>query len=170
MGESRQVSVGGSRRWVFPLPAGTYQDGSRTAAGEETSVALAWGTTASLVCGSRFETGGPGGDRLFSHITRLGEKTIQRGRQERADTLAPRPVARVCLPGWWWSPQGGNEDPERASALLRVIEPEIMGDPRSEQEGGPQSFGPGMPALDDAWHPLSLPTLVLWLRKPGSTL
>jgi len=42
---------------------------------------------------------GPGGDRLLSQITGLDEKTIQRGRQERASSLAERPTERVRVPG-----------------------------------------------------------------------
>lgn len=42
---------------------------------------------------------GPGGDRLLSQITGLDEKTIQRGRQELASSLAERPEQRVRLPG-----------------------------------------------------------------------
>ena len=42
---------------------------------------------------------GPGGDRLLSQITGLDEKTIQRGRQELASSLAERPTERVRAPG-----------------------------------------------------------------------
>jgi hypothetical protein len=42
---------------------------------------------------------GVGGDRLLSQITGLDEKTIQRGRQELADSLIERPEERVRLPG-----------------------------------------------------------------------
>src|SRR5215472_17134254 len=42
---------------------------------------------------------GPGGDRLLSQITGLDEKTIQRGRQELASSLAERPTERVRVPG-----------------------------------------------------------------------
>jgi hypothetical protein len=40
-----------------------------------------------------------GGDRLLSQITGLDEKTIQRGREELADSLVARPAKRVRLPG-----------------------------------------------------------------------
>src|SRR6266702_6391537 len=42
---------------------------------------------------------GPGGDRLLSQITGLNEKTIQRGRQELASSLAERPTERVRVLG-----------------------------------------------------------------------
>ncbi len=42
---------------------------------------------------------GPGGDRLLSQITGLDEKTILRGRQELASSLAERPSERVRVPG-----------------------------------------------------------------------
>lgn len=42
---------------------------------------------------------GAGGDRLLSHITGLDEKTIQRGRQELASSLAERPTERVRISG-----------------------------------------------------------------------
>ena len=42
---------------------------------------------------------GTGGDRLLSQITGLDEKTIQRGRQELADSLVSRPKERIRLPG-----------------------------------------------------------------------
>ena len=42
---------------------------------------------------------GVGGDRKLSQITGMDEKTIQRGRQELADSLAGRPNERVRLPG-----------------------------------------------------------------------
>lgn len=42
---------------------------------------------------------GEGGDRLLAQITGLDEKTIQRGRQELARSLAERPAQRVRLPG-----------------------------------------------------------------------
>ena len=44
---------------------------------------------------------GPGGDgdRVLAQITGLDEKTIQRGRQELASSLAERPEQRVRLPG-----------------------------------------------------------------------
>ncbi len=42
---------------------------------------------------------GTGGDRLLAHITGLDEKTIQRGRQELANSLVERPAQRVHLPG-----------------------------------------------------------------------
>ena len=42
---------------------------------------------------------GTGGDRLLAQITGLDEKTIQRGRQELASSLAERPEQRVRLPG-----------------------------------------------------------------------
>ena|SRR5450631_3686801 len=42
---------------------------------------------------------GVGGDRLLSQITGLDEKTIQRGRQELADSLIERPDEQVRLPG-----------------------------------------------------------------------
>ncbi len=42
---------------------------------------------------------GAGGDRMLSQITGMDEKTIQRGRQELADSLVGRPSQRVRLPG-----------------------------------------------------------------------
>jgi len=42
---------------------------------------------------------GTGGDRLLSQITSLDEKTIQRGREELAHSLAERPAERIRLPG-----------------------------------------------------------------------
>ena len=42
---------------------------------------------------------GPGGDTLVAQITGLAEKTIRRGRDEVAASLAERPVERVRLPG-----------------------------------------------------------------------
>ena len=42
---------------------------------------------------------GPGGDRLLSHITGLDEKTMRRGREELATSLADRPAERVRRPG-----------------------------------------------------------------------
>lgn len=42
---------------------------------------------------------GAGGDRLLSQITGLDEKTIQRGRQELADTFTKRPSEQIRLPG-----------------------------------------------------------------------
>ena len=42
---------------------------------------------------------GAGGDRLLSQITGMDEKTIQRGRQELAASLAERPSDRVRVPG-----------------------------------------------------------------------
>src|SRR5512135_65861 len=42
---------------------------------------------------------GPGGDRMLSQITGLDEKTIQRGRQELAVSLAERPAERVRVSG-----------------------------------------------------------------------
>jgi hypothetical protein len=42
---------------------------------------------------------GVGGNRLLSQITGLDEKTIQRGRQELADSLLERPDVQVRLPG-----------------------------------------------------------------------
>ena len=42
---------------------------------------------------------GEGGDRRLAQITGLDEKTIQRGRQELASSLAERPEQRVRLPG-----------------------------------------------------------------------
>src|SRR5437763_11718295 len=40
---------------------------------------------------------GVGGDRLLAQITGLDEKTIQRGRQELASSLAERPTERVRI-------------------------------------------------------------------------
>jgi len=42
---------------------------------------------------------GHGGDRALSQITGLDEKTIQRGRDELAASLAGQPAARVRQPG-----------------------------------------------------------------------
>lgn len=42
---------------------------------------------------------GHGGDRLLSHITGLDEKTIRRGREELAVSLADRPAEGVRQPG-----------------------------------------------------------------------
>ena len=42
---------------------------------------------------------GHGGDSLVSQITGLDEKTIRRGREELAASLAERPIDRVRLPG-----------------------------------------------------------------------
>ena len=42
---------------------------------------------------------GHGGDRLLSHITGLDDKTIRRGREELATSLADRPAERVRRPG-----------------------------------------------------------------------
>src|SRR5215469_5939022 len=42
---------------------------------------------------------GAGGDRLLAQITGLDEKTIQRGRQELASSLAERPTERVRVLG-----------------------------------------------------------------------
>jgi hypothetical protein len=42
---------------------------------------------------------GHGGDRLLSHITGLDEKTIRRGRDELATSLADRPTAHVRRSG-----------------------------------------------------------------------
>lgn len=42
---------------------------------------------------------GAGGDRMLSQITGMDEKTIQRGRQELAASLAERPSDRVRVPG-----------------------------------------------------------------------
>lgn len=52
---------------------------------------------------------GPGGDRMLSQITGMDEKTIQRGRQELADSLVRRPSERVRLPG------GGRHKAEKKS-------------------------------------------------------
>src|SRR5436309_13661144 len=51
---------------------------------------------------------GPGGDRLLSQITGLDEKTIQRGRQELAHSLAERPAERIRVPGAG-RPQAGKK-------------------------------------------------------------
>jgi hypothetical protein len=40
---------------------------------------------------------GAGGDRILSQITGMDEKTIQRGRQELADSLVSRPSEQVRL-------------------------------------------------------------------------
>lgn len=42
---------------------------------------------------------GRGGDTLLSQITGIDEKTIQRGREELAASLAERPTDRIRLPG-----------------------------------------------------------------------
>jgi hypothetical protein len=42
---------------------------------------------------------GHGGERLLSQITGMDEKTIRRGRQELADSLAHRPDDRVRVEG-----------------------------------------------------------------------
>jgi len=42
---------------------------------------------------------GAGGDRILSQMTGMDEKTIQRGRQELADSLVSRPREQVRLPG-----------------------------------------------------------------------
>ena len=42
---------------------------------------------------------GAGGDRILSEITGMDEKTIQRGRQELASSLAERPTERVRISG-----------------------------------------------------------------------
>lgn len=42
---------------------------------------------------------GVGGDRILSQMTGMDEKTIQRGRQELATSLAERPRDRARLPG-----------------------------------------------------------------------
>lgn len=42
---------------------------------------------------------GAGGDRMLSQITGMDEKTIQRGRQELADSLVSRPSEQVRLAG-----------------------------------------------------------------------
>ncbi len=42
---------------------------------------------------------GVGGDRILSQMTGMDEKTIQRGRQELAASLAERPSDRIRLPG-----------------------------------------------------------------------
>ncbi len=42
---------------------------------------------------------GAGGDRMLSQISGMDEKTIQRGRQELAASLAERPSDRVRVPG-----------------------------------------------------------------------
>ncbi len=42
---------------------------------------------------------GHGGDRLLAQISGLDEKTIRRGKQELAESLASRPLERVRLPG-----------------------------------------------------------------------
>jgi hypothetical protein len=42
---------------------------------------------------------GHGGDRLLSQITGLDEKTIRRGREELATSLADCPAERVRRPG-----------------------------------------------------------------------
>jgi hypothetical protein len=42
---------------------------------------------------------GPGGDGLLAQITGLDAKTIQRGRQELAGSLAGRPTEQIRAPG-----------------------------------------------------------------------
>lgn len=42
---------------------------------------------------------GPGGDQVVAEITGLSGKTIRRGQQELASSLATRPTARVRLVG-----------------------------------------------------------------------
>ena len=42
---------------------------------------------------------GWGGDTLLSQITGLDEKTIRRGREELATSLADRPTDRIRVPG-----------------------------------------------------------------------
>ena len=42
---------------------------------------------------------GVGGDRILSQMTGMDEKTIERGRQELAASLAERPSDRIRLPG-----------------------------------------------------------------------
>jgi hypothetical protein len=51
---------------------------------------------------------GAGGDRILSEITGMDEKTIQRGRQELAASLAERPCDRVRVPG------GGRQKAEKS--------------------------------------------------------
>lgn len=42
---------------------------------------------------------GAGGERVLSQITGMDEKTIQRGREELAASLAERPSEQVRVPG-----------------------------------------------------------------------
>jgi hypothetical protein len=75
---------------------------------------------------------GHGADRLLFEITGVDEKTIRRGRDELAASLANQPTDRVRQPG------GGHPPVEKGAAILSTLEalvaPETAGEPTSTQK------------------------------------
>jgi hypothetical protein len=71
---------------------------------------------------------GRGGAVLLTQITGMDDKTIRRGRQELARSLADRPVERIRLPGGGRPPVGGK-DAGLIPALEALVAPETAGDP-----------------------------------------
>jgi hypothetical protein len=58
---------------------------------------------------------GHGADRLLFEITGVDEKTIRRGREELAGSLAEQPTDRIRQPGWRPTTRGKNAgDTDRA--------------------------------------------------------
>ena len=107
---------------------------------------------------------GAGGDRLLAQITGLDEKTIERGRQELAGSLAERPEQRVRLPG------GGR--PRAEKKTQREIAPwkprcnqKRQAIPTVGQKWVRSSLRHLSQRLEEGGHPASPPTVGHLLRK-----
>ena len=112
---------------------------------------------------------GAGGDRLLTQITGLDEKTIQRGRQELAISLAERPEQRVRLPGGG-RPHAEKKDLALEETLEAMVQPETAGDPMREQKWVRSSLRHLSQHLKEVGHPASPPTVGRLLRKLGYSL
>jgi len=76
---------------------------------------------------------GRGGLVLLGQITGVDDKTIRRGRQELARSLADRPVERIRLPGGG-RPLVEKKDAGLVPALEALVAPETAGDPMRERK------------------------------------
>ena len=112
---------------------------------------------------------GAGGDRLLAQITGLDEKTIERGRQELAGSLAERPEQRVRLPGGGW-PRAEKKTQREIAPWKPRCNQKRQAIPTVGQKWVRSSLRHLSQRLEEGGHPASPPTVGRLLRKLGYSL
>lgn len=112
---------------------------------------------------------GYGGDSSLSQITGMSRKTIRRGHNELADSLAARPADRVRAKG------GGqlsieNRYPTIEAALNQILTNEIAGDPMSDQKWVRSSLRQLSQQLEEKNYTASPTTVRRLLKKLGFSM
>ena len=120
-----------------------------------------------LACEARLL--GHGGVAAVADAARVSPTTVRRGVSELDSGEEPLPVGRARRAGGGRKPVTAH-DPELATALLGLVEPNARGDPMSPLRWTTKSLRHLAAELTGQGHPVSAPTVGRLLRQAGFSL